>query len=409
MTTVEVAPSPWSPPVATSTGPALLAHLEDGPGLAVHRERYGAIPHLDAATLIAATRAASLRGRGGAGFPFATKLDTTLTRRRRVVVVNAAEGEPASAKDETLLRMVPHRVLDGAALTAAAVRTREIHVVTGAERPETGEAVLVALAERQRAGERLHWHWHEVDTGFVGGQAHAVIELLSGRVGLPVTAWQPAAVSGVRGRPTLLSNAETWAHVWAAAHRSTGSQIGPPDTVLLTLTEDGRRRVVEVLPGTPWDRILSMQNLGGPVLLGGYHGTWVPPGALRDLTVDRDRLAAAGLSLGAGVVLTTDPSECPVRVAAAITATLAAARARRCGPCDNGLPTLAAVLDRLASTQGTPDDLVRVADLCGLVTGRGACAHPDGTARMVQSLLTAFHDEVQQHATGRCAWRGRRG
>ena len=44
----------------------------------------------------------------------------------------------------------------------------------------------------------------------------------------------------------------------------------------------------------------------------------------------------------------------------------------------------------------------RVEELCGLVVRRGACAHPDGTARLVTSLLTRFPEEVDSHALGEC-------
>ncbi|HQR26105.1 MAG TPA: NADH-ubiquinone oxidoreductase-F iron-sulfur binding region domain-containing protein, partial [Nocardioides sp.] len=46
--------------------------------------------------------------------------------------------------------------------------------------------------------------------------------------------------------------------------------------------------------------------------------------------------------------------------------------------------------------------LARVEELAGVVVRRGACAHPDGTVRLVRSLLAAFPGEVAEHAAGAC-------
>ena len=388
-------------------GPRLLEPAAGGPSLAAHRSRYGALDTVSLASLLALARDLDLRGRGGAGFPFATKLAAAARGRRPLVVVNATEGEPLSAKDFALAVTAPHQVLDGAALTAMGLGTKEIHVVTSEDRPSAGWSLTDAIAERMDSGERLRWHTHVAAPGFVSGQARAVIELLSGRPGLPVTAWQPEAVHGYRGRPTLLSNAETFAQVAAVVRLgSTGyAQLGLPDepgTALLSITDDTGTRVVEVATGTPWDDLLTAAQLTRPVLVGGFHGMWAAPGQLVQATVGRARLRAMGLALGAGVVVVPAAGDCPVATTAQIVGYLAGSSAGRCGPCLNGLPALSLSLDRLASSSGRPQDVDRLVELGRVIERRGACAHPDGTVRLVRSLLTACPDEVAAHSSGSC-------
>jgi NADH:ubiquinone oxidoreductase subunit F (NADH-binding) len=322
------------------------------------------------------------------------------------VVVNVSEGEPASLKDLALALTQPHLVLDGASLAAQALGVGTVHVVLPADQPRARAAVERALAERaglDRAG-RVRWEIHLAAARFVSGESSAVIELIGGRPGLPVTSWEPAAVAGVRGRPTLLSNAETFAHVAALAlpgavrYAALGT-ADEPGTRLLTLAADsGTARVVEVPHGTPWEEVLTVEELSTPILLGGYHGTWVPAGGLRGLSVSRSCLHPRGLTLGAGIVLPLTPAACPLEHTAAVLRYLAGESAGRCGPCFNGLPALATAFeDRVA---GLPDS--GVDRLAALVEGRGACAHPDGAVRMVRSALRAFPEELLAHARGAC-------
>jgi NADH:ubiquinone oxidoreductase subunit F (NADH-binding) len=95
------------------------------------------------------------------------------------------------------------------------------------------------------------------------------------------------------------------------------------------------------------------------------------------------------------------PLGCPVARTARIVSYLAAESAGRCGPCVRGLPALADLMVRLASGRGDVEEVRRMA---GLVDGRGACAHPDGTARLVRSLLTSYASEVDVHGRGRCEY-----
>ncbi|MGC4110802.1 MAG: NADH-ubiquinone oxidoreductase-F iron-sulfur binding region domain-containing protein [Nocardioides sp.] len=380
-------------------GPWLLAGVTEGPGLAAHRRRYAETPRVSVDEIVAATDSAVLRGRGGAAFPFATKLRAAAeSGRRPVVVVNLAEGEPASSKDTVLARMRPHLVLDGAVATARALGARQVHVVLPADRPLTAGAVDAAVAERHDPKVRLVRH--VASSRFVAGQARAVLELMAGRPNLPVTAWTPEAVDGHRSRPTLLSNAETWAQVGRLLHSGPPRGLGTddePGTTLLTVRLGGAVTVREVEFGFPLSALLP--SGGDPaVLLGGFHGTWTSACAARRMRISVPGLREAGCSLGAGLVMVTEG--CPVIWTQRLVAYLAGESAGRCGPCRFGLPELARAVTELDVSPGTG----RVSELASVVERRGACAHPDGTVRLVRSLLAAYPDEVARHGDGWCTW-----
>lgn len=404
--------------VDVQRGPLLLSSTADPPGRERHTVRWGPVPRPTLEHVLETTRAGGVRGRGGAGFPLACKLETVAGARGRfgrgrpVVVVNAAEGEPASAKDSALLGVTPHLVLDGALTAARVLGAREIHVVTSSDRPLVTDLVAIALQERGDHDERgIRWVRHVAQPGYVSGQSRAVIELLSGRPGLPVTSWAPEALDGLRGRPTLLSNAESFAQLAALLrvgphHYASLGTADEPGTTLLTLSQppgaDGIPRgvrVVEVGHGSPASEVLDPSDLAGPVLMGGYHGSWVHPRHLPDLRWSNHDLRRLGATLGAGAVVALGPGGCAVAETDRVTRYLAGESAGRCGPCRNGLPALA---DEVAGLAEGADTRRRIGELTGLVTGRGACAHPDGAARMVASLLAELPDVVDDHLRGRC-------
>ncbi len=401
-------PVPIASEIQVRPGPALLHGIEFGPSHGAHRVQYGDLPRVGLAELTALTHQIRLRGRGGGAFPFTTKLHTTSQgRRRAVVVVNLSESEPGSAKDTALALTRPHLILDGASAAARALGTWEVHVALSAKRPMAYEQMVQAISERD---DPIDWQPHLGEDKFVAGQSRAVIELLSGRPNRPVTAWEPEAVSGHRGRPTLLSNAETWAHVGrlvllgATAYSRFGT-TSEPGTTLLTHTEVGvQPTVLEVEYGTPWREVLPVRSHGRGSLIGGFHGAWLPWASLATGHVSIDAMRSIGGGLGAGAVLTPGIGDCPVRLTARITKYLAQQSARKCGPCLNGLPALAGALVAVSDGTGAPEEVRR---LSALVAGRGACSHPDGTVRLVASMLAAFPEEVTAHAHGECLSRNR--
>ena len=82
---------------------------------------------------------------------------------------------------------------------------------------------------------------------------------------------------------------------------------------------------------------------------------------------------------------------------------LAGESARQCGPCMFGLPAIADDLGYLAAgrrhqAQAALHQLRRRLDI---ISGRGACAHPDGAVRLASSALRVFSHDVAAHAAGR--------
>jgi NADH:ubiquinone oxidoreductase subunit F (NADH-binding) len=377
--------------------PRLLAGLDRTAMLDLtgHLAAHGALPGVDLDRLLTLLDQAGLAGRGGAGFPLATKL-RSLRGRRPVVVVNGSESEPASAKDRTLLRRAPHLVIDGALSVAHAIRAARVVVAVHDDR--AAAAVQAALRERRDARRVTV----QRTTGeFVAGEARTLLKVLAGGPALP---------PGRKSIPThdgyLVSNVETFAQTAVLVRlgprgfAATGTPA-EPGTTLLTIGGAVRRPGVVELPlGTPLDIVLRAAGADDPqyVIAGGYHGMWMRPQP--DVLVSRAGLAAAGATLGAGVLYVLDGSTCALGELTRVSRWLAAQSAGQCGPCRFGLPALAA--DVAALAHGNVRALAAAERHAGLVVGRGACAHPDGASRFVRSGLAVLHGELAAHRHGGC-------
>ena len=195
-----------------------------------------------------------------------------------------------------------------------------------------------------------------------------------------------------------------------AALRTHGAALGAGVIAALPADRCGlteAARVVEAEIGAPLRTLVNPEGAQA-VLVGGYHGTWLPAGTVNTLTLDNQTLSQHGAAVGAGVIAALPADRCGLAEAARVVRYLAAESAGQCGPCLNGLPRMAAALAELAWAQNAGQSRRRQvrADLerwAGLVTGRGACNHPDGTVRFVRSALTVFAPEIGLHASGRCS------
>ncbi len=389
-------------------GTARLLPTDATPDLAAHLDRHGHQRPVPADRLLDGVQESGLTGRGGARFPVHRKLRAVAAGRKPVVVGNGAEGEPASRKDRTLLMRAPHLVLDGLQVAAQATGARRALLYVH-EGPAVA-AVQRAIDERSGA-DRLPVELVAARATFVSGQESAVVRAISGGAALPRSTPPPVYEKGVGGRPTLVQNVETLAHLALVARygpewfRAAGTPT-EPGTMLCTVSgAAGRLVVVEVALGTPIRDVLAAGGQHGPrraVLVGGYHGSWLTGAEAGTLSLSAADLAPTGASPGAGVLIALGPDQCPLEVSARIVRYLADSSARQCGPCLNGLPALADTLASLAGRSPSPEAYARAQQLTRLVEGRGACAHPDGTVRLVRSVLSTFPDELDAHAHGGC-------
>jgi NADH:ubiquinone oxidoreductase subunit F (NADH-binding) len=357
--------------------------------------------------LIERIERAGLRGRGGAGFPTAVKLRAVARGRRPIVVINAAEGEPASLRDRTLSELLPHLMLDGGELAAEAVGADEVIVCVCESAIASIESVSAAIDERSD-GSPLRIQLSVVPSGYVAGQESALVNHLNGGPAIPTFTPPMLFEQGVRRRPTLINNAETLAQLaLIARHGSTWfRELGMPSqpgSALVTLSGPvAYPGVYEIEHGASLTSLIDAA--GGTTaparaaLLGGYAGSWIDGSLLGGVSLSDEHLATHGASLGAGVVLLLSQDACPVAETARVARWLADQSARQCGPCLNGLDALAATVEEIAggAAQGNPGK--RIERLAALVRRRGACGHPDGVARLILSALDTFAGEFADHA-----------
>jgi NADH:ubiquinone oxidoreductase subunit F (NADH-binding) len=385
------------------------AQLDLREHLAVH----GPLPSLNPQEIVRLASGAGLTGRGGAGFPLWRKLEAVLNARDvPVVVANGAEGEPASAKDRWLLTHRPHLVLDGLQLAAHAVRAEDAYLHVTDRIPAAG--ILAVLAQRHSAGlDPVAVRRTVAPDRFISGEESAVVNSIAGGLAIPRSKPPRVVERGISGRPTLVSNVETLAHLALVARRGTAWFRGngtsdAPGTMLLTVGGAvGRPGIVEAEQGAPLFDVLDLAGgLSQPiqaVLLGGYHGTWLTAAEAASARMSRSGLAAFGATPGAGVVVALAEGSCGLAEISRVMSYLADESAGQCGPCLNGLPRIAAQVRTLAFHGGDRAVVEELGRLSGLVAGRGACHHPDGSVRFLGSGFRVFAAEVELHLKGTCS------
>jgi NADH:ubiquinone oxidoreductase subunit F (NADH-binding) len=376
-----------------------------------HERRYGPLPHELLYSVIPEIEAAGLRGRGGAGFPTHVKMKAVEAAARRagrrrspIVVANGTEGEPASAKDKTLVRVAPHLVVDGVVAAAVAVGAKRGILCIDQAATSTVEAAHRALAER--AGrDPLPIEVALTPSRYIAGEETALVSWLNGGPARPTFVPPRPSERGVGGAPTLVDNVETLANValiarfGAEAYRLAGED-DEPGTILVTVRGAVERPAVyETELGTPLAGLLHQAGAAKPsgILVGGYFGTWITPGDIPGVNLSTSGMRPADATIGCGLVAVMPEDQCPLFEVGRVLRWLAASSAGQCGACVNGLPALSGAFDELVTGDRGGRARPRLDRWSAMVVGRGACKLPDGAVRFLDSARRVFAGHVEQH------------
>lgn len=398
MTTLLLGPDPTT---------SLDAYVAGGGGQALATAR-----ELGADGAVAELERANLRGRGGAAFPTATKWRSVMAHADETesdvhVVVNAAEGEPGTAKDRALLRHDPYRVLEGL-LVAMEVSGAVAGWVGIKERFPVTDRVVAARDELVAAG------WAHADRvriapgpdDYLFGEESALLEVIEGngplpRILKPYDRGVFGDEDGSRPNPTIVNNVETFAHVvrileqGADAFRANGTD-GHPGTLVATVTGDVERpQVVEV----PTDMLLGelLEHCGAAPVGLVASGVSVPlmtPEHLH-LPLDADVLAAADGGLGSAGFTAYDRDRSAVAVTRSLAHFLEKGSCGQCTACESGTFAIARLLDELCAGTADANAIDALVTRAERAPEANRCFLPVGAMYVVLSAVQRFPDEFR--------------
>ncbi len=306
---------------------------------------YDAAVALGADGVFAALEASGLRGRGGAGFPAHVKWRAVARHRDNnpIVICNADEGEPGTFKDRAIALHRPTLLIEGLALAAMAVGAREIIVYLRGEQGGALAALQDALAAL-RADGRLADVSFEIALGhgaYICGEETALLEALEGQRGMPRHKPPFPTDAGYLGRPTLLSNVETFASVPAIVARGGAwyaglGKDGAAGMRLYSVSGDvARPGTYELAVGSTLRELIAVAGgmaTDAPLLafVPGGAASGVLPAHHLDVPLDAAPLAALGSMAGSAGVIVLDSRR---DVAELVADSLRFFRDESCGQC----------------------------------------------------------------------------
>lgn len=358
-------------------------------------------------------KTSNLRGRGGAGFPFWFKLDAVIKEEneQKYIVCNADEGDPGAYSDMYLMEKQAHKVLFGMYVAGLTVGANKGVLYIRGEYPDSLriiEDAITELKEKNLVGE-FTYKIIRGQGSYVCGEETALLSSIEGlRPEVRVRPPYPAQY-GLYGKPTVLSNVETFANIhWILENgganyaalgtkQSTGTKLVSLDSFFNT------PGMFEIEMGTPLQTIFDEFGNGfkseiKAIQIGGPLGGIVPISKIKDLTLDFESLNNNGFLLGHASFVSI-PIDFPmVKFLEHLMEFTADESCGKCYPCRIGSHRGMEMLQKAQQSnykidRQLFDDLLETLEIGSL------CALGGGIPLPVKNALHYFDDELKDYFT----------
>jgi NADH-quinone oxidoreductase subunit F len=363
---------------------------------------------------------ASLRGRGGAGFPAGVKWSfIPQTDKPKYLCVNADEGEPGTFKDRYIMSHNPHMLLEGIVITCFCVGIHAAFIYIRGEYEAIALRLEQAISEAYakgflgknilESGFDLDVFVHRGAGAYICGEETALLESLEGKRGNPRLKPPFPASVGLWQCPTVINNVETISNV---PHIILN---GAEWFVKQGLPKDGGTRIFGVsgmvkkpgiyeLPlGTSLKDIIYKHAGGmkeGKKLKAVIPGGMSAPILTADeigIKMDFDSLVEAGSMLGSAAIIVIDDKTSILDVLKVVTKFYSHESCGQCTPCRIGTSWINKIVKRIAEGKGRKEDIDNIVRLASNIQGKTLCPLGDAAAMPVLSITRKFRKELESH------------
>lgn len=377
-----------------------------------------------------------LRGRGGAGFPCGLKW-TFLPDPdggQRYLAINADESEPGTFKDRLLMDFDPHGLLEGIAICMYACRLNKAYIFIRGEYHHQAHVLENAIKEAYEngifgdkglmnlsnaSGDQFvaDCYVHKGAGAYICGEETALLEGIEGKRGWPRIKPPFPAIKGLFGRPTIINNVETLAHLpfimtegaKAFCEQGVESSIGGPPsfgTKLMGVSGHVEKPgCYELELGVPLRTLI--EDFCGGIRNGKKYKAAIPGGvsmgilgtdqyeACLDFDIGRKHNV---LGLGTAGPTVFDEDTDMVSVTRNITRFFKHESCGQCTPCREGSGWLYQIMSRIETGDAKSKDLDlarEIAGSMGSMPGTTICGLADGNSWAVRTIMEKFPEEFE--------------